>query len=286
LRRFDSPGGEGDRREEASVKNRLRGTWSLILGASAGMGRSCALELASAGTHIVGVHLDPAAREDAVADLTTQIADRGVQAHFFNDNAANPRVRERLVEEIAKLTGGAGVRVMLHSLAFGSLSRFLPPVEGPPDAEVVTARQMDMTMTVMAHSFVYWVQDLLRAGLLRDGAKVFAMTSAGTSRIAPNYGPVSAAKCALESHVRQLAVEAAPRGVSVNAIRAGITLTDSFLRIPNSGELSERARRAHPHGRLTTPQDVAEAVVLLANAGSSWITGNVIGVDGGEILTV
>jgi enoyl-[acyl-carrier protein] reductase III len=272
--------------KEADVENRLRGSWCLILGASAGMGRACALELAAAGSHIVGVHLDPAARQEDVACLTTQLTGHGVQAHFFNDNAANPKVRERLVDEIAKLTGGAGIRVMLHSLAFGSLSRYLPPVDAPPDDEVVTARQMDMTMTVMAHSLVYWVQDLLRANLLREGAKVFAMTSAGTSRIAPNYGPVSAAKCALESHVRQLAVEAAPRGVSVNALRAGITLTDSFLRIPNSAELSERARRAHPHGRLTTPDDVAQAVVLLANAASSWITGNVIGVDGGEILTV
>jgi len=97
---------------------------------------------------------------------------------------------------------------------------------------------------------------------------------------------VSAAKCALESHVRQLAVELAPRGVSVNAIRAGVTLTESFLRIPESGELTERARAFNPHGRLTTPEDVAETVVLLARSRSSWLTGNVIGVDGGEFLTI
>ena len=72
----------------------------------------------------------------------------------------------------------------------------------------------------------------------------------------------------------------------MNAIRAGITLTPSFLRIPESRELSERARLANPHRRLTTPDDVADAIVLLAGARSSWLTGNVIGVDGGEILTV
>lgn len=267
------------------MENRLAGTWSLVLGASAGMGAGCALELAAAGSHIVGIHLDTSARQAEVADLARQIADRGVKAHFVNGNAASPRVRAEVIEQVGELTGGAGLRVLLHSLAFGSLVPYLPPVDGS-EAATLSASQMDMTLNVMAHSLVYWVQDLFRAGLLPAGAKIFAMTSAGTARVAASYGAVSAAKSALESHVRQLAVEAAPRGVAVNAIRAGITLTDSFLRIPESEELGERARIGNPHGRLTTPHDVAEALVLLANARSSWMTGNVIGVDGGEILTV
>ena len=266
------------------MENSLAGSWSLILGSSAGMGRSCALALAESGSNILGVHFDTAARQAEVERLVEQIQAYGVQARFFNDNAASDAVRARVIEEIGKLTDGAGVRVLLHSLAFGSLVPFLPAADGT--GAVATARQLDMTLNVMAHSLVYWFQGMFAAGLLPPGAKVFAMTSAGTARISPTYGPVSAAKCALESHVRQLAVEAAPHGISVNAIRAGITLTESFLRIPESGVLSERARAGNPHGRLTTPEDVAEAVVLLAHARSSWITGNVIGVDGGEILTV
>jgi NAD(P)-dependent dehydrogenase (short-subunit alcohol dehydrogenase family) len=266
------------------VKQDLKGTWSLILGSSAGMGRACALELARAGSNILGVHFDTSSRQSEVDDLVKQLLGYGVQVQFFNDNAASDAVRRRVVASIASLVGDSGIHVVLHSLAFGSLVPFLPASDG--SGPTVTQRQMDMTLTVMAHSLVYWVQDLFAAKLLPSGAKVFAMTSAGTARISKNYGPVSAAKCALESHVRQLAVEAAPYGVSVNAIRAGITLTESFLRIPESGELSERARRGNPHGRLTTPEDVAETLVLLAHARSSWLTGNVIGVDGGEFLTV
>ncbi|HEX6074138.1 MAG TPA: SDR family oxidoreductase [Micromonosporaceae bacterium] len=266
------------------MKQDLNGTWSLILGASAGMGRACALELAQAGSNILGVHFDTSSRQSEVDDLVKQLTGYGVHVQFFNDNAANDAVRKRVVGEITELVGGSGIHVVLHSLAFGSLVPFLPSPDGSDPT--VTPRQMDMTLSVMAHSLVYWVQGLFAAKLLPSGAKVFAMTSAGTARISKNYGPVSAAKCALESHVRQLAVEAAPYGVSVNAIRAGITLTESFLRIPESGELSERARRGNPHGRLTTPEDVAETLVLLAHARSSWLTGNVIGVDGGEILTV
>ncbi|HET6212201.1 MAG TPA: SDR family oxidoreductase [Micromonosporaceae bacterium] len=258
----------------------LTASWSLVLGASSGMGRGCALALAAAGSNIVGVHLDSAERAADIAELTDQIRGYGVQAQFFNDNAASERGRARVLEDVAKLVAGDGVRVLVHSLAFGALAPYLPP------GEPVTARQMDMTLSVMAHSLVYWVQDLSAADLLAPGARIFALTSAGTSRVARSYGAVSAAKCALEAHVRQLAVELAPTGVSVNAIRAGITLTPSFLRIPESAELSARARAGNPHGRLTTPEDVAESVVLLASARSSWLTGNVIGVDGGEILTV
>ena len=270
--------------EDSPAQDTLDGTWSVILGASAGMGRACARALADAGSNIIGVHFDTASRQPAVDELVEELRGRGVQVHFVNDNAASDQVRARVVGEIARLTGERGVRVLLHSLAFGSLVPYLPAADGTGAA--VSVRQLDMTLSVMAHSLVYWTQDLFRVGRLPAGAKVFAMTSAGTARMSANYGPVAAAKCALESHVRQLAVEGAPHGISVNAIRAGITLTESFLRIPESTELGERARRGNPHGRLTTPEDVAETIVLLARARSSWLTGNVIGVDGGEFLTV
>lgn len=261
----------------------LAGSWSLILGASGGMGRGCALALAAAGSHVLGVHLDRAARQPDVDALRQQVRDAGVEAHFFNDNAASDAGRQRVMAEVAKLAEPDGVRVLVHSLAFGALLPFVP-VGGSSD--VVSGRQLDMTLSVMAHSLVSWTQDLFRAGLLRPGAKIFAMTSGGTHRVSHGYGAVSAAKCALEAHVRQLAVELAPHGVAVNAIRAGMTLTESFLRIPESGVLSEAARSRNPHGRLTTPEDVADAITLLAHARSSWLTGNVINVDGGEILTI
>jgi NAD(P)-dependent dehydrogenase (short-subunit alcohol dehydrogenase family) len=73
--------------------------------------------------------------------------------------------------------------------------------------------------------------------------------------------------------------------VAVNALRAGVTLTPSLERIPEHGALVAHAEACNPHGRLTTPEDVAEAVVLLSRTESSWVTGNVIGVDGGEMLT-
>ena len=99
----------------------------------------------------------------------------------------------------------------MHSLAFGSL---LPLIADDPKG-AISRKQMEMTLDVMANSLVYWVQDLLRAGLLEQGSRVFSMTSEGSTRVVPSYGAVSAAKAALESHTRQLAMELARRGTGI-----------------------------------------------------------------------
>ncbi|KJY22165.1 MULTISPECIES: SDR family oxidoreductase [Streptomyces] len=259
----------------------LKGSWCLILGASSGMGRATALAMAKEGANIFGVHFGTAAQQEEADELVAELRATGVQVSFHNCNAASKQTRAELVPVLKELTGPEGVRVLLHSLAFGSLLPFLPQ-EGQED--VITPRQMDMTVDVMGHSLVYWVRDLYVAGLLPRGAKVFALTSRGDGRVMPSYGAVSAAKSALASHVRQLAVELAPAGVSVNALRAGLTLTPALLRIPGSEGLARYATDSNPHGRLTVPEDVAEAVVMLSATDSSWMTGNVIDVDGGEGL--
>ena len=101
----------------------------------------------------------------------------------------------------------------------------------------------------------------------------------------PFYGAVSAAKAGLESHVRQLALELGAAGGSVNAIRAGVADTPAVRKIPAAELMLQEALRRNPGGRLTTPQDVAGAIAALALPGTEWITGNVIGVDGGEDVT-
>ena len=258
----------------------LRDTWALVLGASSGMGRATSLALAREGVNIVGVHFDTAARAEEVDALVTELRGLGVQVEFTNANAADARVRAATVARIGELTTGGGLQIVVHSLAFGTLVPYLPR-DGWNRG--LTQRQLEMTLNVMAHSLVYWVQDLAAAHLLGRGAHVFAMTSAGVTQALPSYGAVSAAKCALEAHVRQLACELAPHGISVNALRAGVTVTPALEQIPEHGQFVRSATAGNPHGRLTRPEDVAEAVVLLSGTDSSWITGNTIGVDGAEL---
>jgi len=259
----------------------LKGSWTIVLGVSSGIGRACAFALAEEGVNVIGVHFGTGAEVEAAQRLTGEIRDFGVEAHLVNANAARPATRQQVIAMAKDLTGADGVRVLLHSLAFGSLVPYLPREAFPKG---LAQRQLEMTADVMAHSLVYWVQDLAAADLLPRGAKVFAMTSAGSSQMLPSYGAVSAAKCALESHVRQLACELAPRGVAVNALRAGVTVTPALSRIPEHTVFLADAGSRNPHGRLTQPGDVGEALVLLSRTDSSWITGNVIGVDGGELV--
>ncbi len=253
--------------------------WALILGASSGFGEATSLELARNGYGIIGVHLDRKSTLPHVERVIDEIRATGRRALFFNVNAADPERREEVLFRATEEMGRSGtVAVLLHSLAFGNLR---PYIAGTPQDEI-TAAQMDMTLTVMAHSLVYWTQELVRRGLTRQGGKIFAMTSAGGTRVLPNYGAVSAAKAALESHIRQLAMELASRGIAVNAIRAGVTDTPALRKIPGHEAIAETALKRNPSGRLTIPGDVARAIAALCRPGTEWITGNVIGVDGGE----
>jgi NAD(P)-dependent dehydrogenase (short-subunit alcohol dehydrogenase family) len=259
----------------------LRGKWALILGASSGFGEATALAMADAGMNIFGVHLDLKATMPHVKEIISKIEAKGSKAVYFNTNAADPRKRQRVLDKIEKVLADDpedSIHVFMHSLAFGTL---LPFIADDPE-QAVSQAQMDMTLNVMAHSLVYWVQDIVRRGLFTRGSRIFAMTSEGSHRVVPGYGAVSAAKAALESHVRQLAMELAPMGVLSNCIQAGVTVTPALLKIPGHEKLVEGARARHPDGRLTTTKDVADTIVALSDPKLVWISGTVIRVDGGE----
>ena len=256
----------------------------MILGASSGFGEAISLALARAGRNIFGVHLDRRGTLANVDRIRAEIVAAGGRAVFFNINAADPEKRAEAVAEMRRILANEGdpdgIDVLLHSLAFGTLKPFVSDAA----AEGITRPQMDMTLDVMAHSLVYWVQDVLQAGLMGQGAHIFAMTSAGGHRIWPSYGAVSAAKAALESHCRQLAVELVPRRIAVNAVRAGVTDTPALRKIPGNDRMIEHCLSIHPAKRLTTTADVAAVVVAVARPDTTWLTGNVLGVDGTEDL--
>ncbi len=256
--------------------------WALILGASSGFGEAVGSYLARAGCHIIGIHLDRRATMSNVERIQNEIKAFGREAWFFNINAADEAKRTEVCDEIQRRFKDRGknenLRVMLHSLAFGSLKPFI----GETSEDELNQKQIEMTSDVMAHSLIYWTQDLMRRKLFGRDGRIFAMTSTGSWAVWKGYGAVSAAKAALEAHIRQLACELGPRGITANAICAGVTDTPALRKIPDNDAMVQVALRKNPSHRLTRPEDVAAAIVALAQPSTYWINGNVINVDGGE----
>ncbi len=256
--------------------------WALILGASYGFGAATSKRLAEAGMDIFGVHLDRKATLHMAEEVQNHIRSFGRRAIFFNKNAADDNSRKEIIESISETLKSEPedrnfIRVLMHSIAFGTLK----PYTGE---NRVNRKGLEMTLDVMANSLVYWVQDLLDAGLLRRGSRIFVMTSIGSQRVWPAYGPVSAAKALIEAHIRQLAYELAPMGITANSICAGVTDTPALRKIPGHEEMVRWAMEHNPSKRLTRPEDVANAIMLLSHPASYWITGNIIYVDGGEAI--
>jgi NAD(P)-dependent dehydrogenase (short-subunit alcohol dehydrogenase family) len=253
--------------------------WAVILGSSSGFGAACAVALAKAGMDIFGVHLDRRSTLPMVEQVQQEIKAAGREAVFFNVNAADEAARNEVLTKMGEILAAkkqqGQVNVFLHSLAFGALK----PMVG---SDVLSKAQVEMTLDVMAHSLVYWAQGLLQRELMVRGGRIFAMTSSGSLHCWGGYGAVSAAKAALESHIRQLAWELAPLGVTANSLRAGVTVTPASSKIPGIKEMIDVATRKNPHHRLTEPKDVGECIVALARPETYWLTGNILNIDGGE----
>ena len=204
-------------------------------------------------------------------------------------NAADDEKRaaaiDRLEERFATARAAGRdpyVHVVMHSLAFGSL---VPFIADDPKA-AVDRKKMEMTQDVMANSLVYWVQDLHRRGLIGKGSRIFAMTSEGSSRVVPSTACLVGQGGPREP--RSPAGDGAgPTGDRRHGQRdpGGRHRHPGPPKIPESQQMIDITMKRNPTGRMTTPQDVANAIVALSGPGTDFISGDIISVDGGEFIT-
>jgi len=249
--------------------------WALILGASSGIGASCARELAKNGVNIYGIYLRK--KTNVIDDLTNELKSYGVQVIYKKMSATNEEKRLKVMDELNNIEN-INIKVFVHSLAFGTLK----PMISDDTTNMLSQKNIEMTMDVMANSIIYWTQNLFMNNLLSSGSQIFGMTSAGSHIQWKSYGAVSMAKSALESAIRQLAVELAPYKIAANSIQAGVTDTEALRKIPGAEKMIGDAIKSNPNKRLTLPEDIGKAVTSIGLSNDHWMTGNTIRIDGGE----
>ena len=250
--------------------------WAIILGASSGIGAECALRLAKQGINIYGVYLRK--KSSHIEEIKKELSKYNVQVIYKKANASNEDSRLEIIKELSEMKN-IRIKFFIHSIAFGTLKKMIDFQDS------LNKKNIEMTLDVMCNNFIYWSQDLFKNKLLKNGSHILSMTSAGGRKNWQNYGAVSLAKAGIESATRQLSIELAAHGIAVNSLQAGVTDTSALRKIPGSEKMIKNAMASNPHNRLTTTSDVGDFIEILVNYNSSWMTGNIIRLDGGEDIT-
>lgn len=240
---------------------------TVILGGTRGIGAAVARRFAVPDATLVLNHLQDQA---AAMDLAQELRQDGADTVLVTGNVSEPATQQAIAAAV-KATGRP-CRRLVHSVAVTSFKALAD----------TRASQWDLVLAVSARSLLDTARTLA-GSLERAQGAVVAVSSLGAIRHVTNYGALGPAKAALEATVRQLAVELAPRGIRVNAVRAGLIAGHVQERLPAEVVASVLGRT--PLGRLGTPADIAAVIEFLLGGGAGWMTGQVVEVDGGFALT-
>jgi len=252
--------------------------WAIILGGSSGLGLASAKKLAAHGLNICIIHRNSRSQMKSIIRDFDQLQQMDVEFLSFNVDAIKKENIIEVIQSLKILMGNHGkIRVLLHSIAKGNLKSMIDE-----DEPTLQNDDFNITINAMAISLFDWTIALYNEKLFAEDARVLSFTSEGNSNAWKNYAAVSAAKAALEAITRNIALEFAGYGIRANCIQAGVTDTASLNMIPGNDIIKNHSLKRNPFSRLTTPEDVANAVYLLCKDEASWINGSIIPVDGGE----
>ena len=240
----------------------LRGSSVLVTGGTRGIGLAIALRLVGDGAArvVLGYMRNDAAAETAAE----QVRAAGAEPVLVRGNVSTPRV----IEELA---AAGPYRVVVHNAATGVARPALDTDD----------KHWDWTMNANARALLALAR--ATAPAMEDGSSFVAISSLGSHRVLDNYVLIGTSKAALESVVRYLAVELAPRGIRANAVSAGVVETGALEHFPNKDEMLRSVERT-PAGRLVAPDDVAAAVSFLCSDDAAMVRGHTLIVDGGFSL--
>jgi enoyl-[acyl-carrier protein] reductase III len=234
-----------------------------ITGGSRGIGKAIALRFAELGAARVAIGY---LRNDSAAKAAAEeLRAAGAEPVLVRGNVSS----ERVAREVAEL---GPLDALIHNAATGVIR---PALE-------IEKKHWDWTLDANAYALLALAR--AAAPQMQPGSSIVGLSSLGSIRVLENYVVVGTSKAALESLVRYLAVELAPRGIRVNAVSAGVVETEALEHFPNKDEMLRRGSERTPAGRLVGPGDVADAVVWLCSPGAEMVRGQTLIVDGGFSL--
>lgn len=241
------------------------GKVAIVTGASKGIGRSIATQLASVGTNVV---INYSSNRAVAQQVVEEIEQIGGEAIAIQANVGKVAEVERLFKETIAHFGR--VDILVNNAGIMLTKPFLE----------ITEDEYDRQMDVNVKGTFFASQQAARN--MREGGRIINFSTSVTRQMFPAYSAYAATKGAVEQITRQLAKELGPKGITINAVAPGPVNTDLFTEGKTQEQITA-VGKMNAFGRIGESKDIADVVLFLASEASQWVTGQTIFVNGGFI---
>lgn len=246
---------------------KLKGKTALITGGDSGIGRSVAVHFAREGANVTIVHLD----EEKDAEETRKMVEKeGVKCLVLEGDLKDEGFCKKIVQDTVQEFGGLNVLVNNAAMQF--------PKEEP---EEVTSEQLHKTFETNIYPYFYTVKEALKH--LKDGDCIINSTSVTAYRGSSHLLDYSSTKGAITAYTRSLSKMLAEKNIRVNGVAPGPIWTPLIPASFDEEHVKEFGKKV-PMGRAGQPSECGPAYVFLACEDSSYMTGQIIHVNGGEVV--
>ena len=259
--------------------------WAVVLGTTSGVGRAIGRELATnPGLNLFGAHRGT--YPEQAAELENELRGMGREVFLHKGDVGTEAGVLAAVNALQEVAPPKSIRIFVHSIANASLGRFMPGGKGRH--RQLRPSNLQKTFDSMAHSFVWWAQELQRRDLLAPGAQILGLTNPIIDSIVVNFGAINAAKAALEAYVKHLALEMGRMGYRVNLLNFGTveTYAASIGFGPRWDRFKKVCENSTPAGRLLDAGEVGKFVSVLATDAGHWFNGATIDMTGGQAQSI